>query len=88
MRVFPEANYSEKSKPCPICGTKENKPVVLVGIAGSENGRIMEAVQVHLECLDLYYYPPEPEIDKAGIIAQRIELKAGGANNDEEKDNR
>ncbi len=52
MRVFDEPNLGG-GWTCPICGTAENKPVVLVGISGTEQGRNMQAEQVHLDCIDL-----------------------------------
>jgi hypothetical protein len=42
---------------CPICGKSDDMPVVLVGIAGTQEGHIMEAEQFHLACIDLTYYP-------------------------------
>ena len=38
---------------CPICKTGDDKPVVLVKIAGTEKDGIIEAKQIHLDCLDL-----------------------------------
>jgi hypothetical protein len=40
---------------CPICKTKKQKPVVLIGVAGTQKGNNMQAVQIHLECLELIY---------------------------------
>lgn len=54
MRVFKHMNTSGKDV-CPVCGTKEDKETVLIGIVGTEKGNNMQAVQVHLECLDLVY---------------------------------
>ena len=51
MRVFEHPNL-ENFK-CPICGTSDDKPVVLVAIDGTEKGRNMEARQYHIECIDL-----------------------------------
>ena len=52
MRVFEHPNFGE-GVTCPICDTAEDKPTVLVGIDGTEDGAIIEAMQVHLDCLDL-----------------------------------
>jgi hypothetical protein len=38
---------------CPICKTKEDKPVVLVGMDGTQKDRIIQAIQVHVDCIDL-----------------------------------
>jgi len=52
MRVFEHGNFRALDK-CPICGTAEDKPVVLVEKAGTFNDGICEAIQVHLDCLEL-----------------------------------
>lgn len=49
MKVFNEIN-SEGNR-CPICGTYEIKPVVLIAIEGTADGNNVEAMQVHLDCL-------------------------------------
>lgn len=54
MRVFKKPNTSGGWK-CPICKTDDEKEVVLVGIAGTQEGRNIEAEQVHLDCLDLLF---------------------------------
>jgi len=55
VRIFDHPNMAQFC--CPICGASEDKPVVLIGIYGTENGRIMESEQVHADCLDsLRYY--------------------------------
>ena len=38
---------------CPICKTSEDKPVVLIGIEGTEDDGNMQARQYHLACIDL-----------------------------------
>jgi len=55
MRIFEHPNTTAKS--CPICHTMDDKPVTLISIAGTENGGICEAIQVHVDCLDLIYLP-------------------------------
>lgn len=55
MRTFDHPNTSSGWK-CPICNTSEDKPVVLIGIVGTEEDRNMEAEQFHLDCINLYYY--------------------------------
>ena len=40
---------------CPICKTKDEKEVVLIPIVGKQEGFNCEAIQVHLECLNLWY---------------------------------
>jgi len=39
---------------CPLCRTKADRPVVLVGIPGTEDDGIMQAKQIHAECYDLF----------------------------------
>lgn len=52
---------------CLVCQTNEDKPCALLGIIGSEeeDGN-MQAVQVHIDCLDLQYYP------QSRIIGQKV----------------
>ena len=56
MRIFKHPNISFGWK-CPICGTNEDKKVVLIGIYGTLKDKIMEAQQFHIDCIDLLYYP-------------------------------
>ena len=51
MRPFDHPNMTNFE--CPICHTADDKPVVLVGIDGTEDGGIMQAEQVHIECIEL-----------------------------------
>lgn len=52
MRIFDHANLTGGFT-CPICGNGEDRPVTLIGIDGTEEGNIMEAAQVHVDCLEL-----------------------------------
>lgn len=52
MRVFDHPNM--EGFVCPICKTSEDKPVVLIGIASTAEGGIMQARQYHLECIELF----------------------------------
>lgn len=66
MRIFDHPNMGGGFI-CPACGTSEDKPVVLIAIDGTEEGRIAQAAQVHADCLDdLRIYKD------TGIIAMRI----------------
>jgi hypothetical protein len=65
MRVFKKPNLNNNWK-CIICNTNEEKEVVLIGIAGTEDGGNIEAEQVHLSCLNLTYYK------ESSVIAQRV----------------
>jgi hypothetical protein len=66
MRVFDHPNLTD-GWTCPICGKADDKPVVLIVIAGTQDGNIAEAEQFHLECL-------EPEYVKSHkIIIQVLE---------------
>lgn len=73
MKVFDHPNIENGWK-CPICGTNEDKEIVLIGIAGTEEGNIQEAEQFHLDCLELQYYKSKPEEDavKNGIIRPNL----------------
>lgn len=50
MRTFEHFN---KKTGCIICGKTTDTPPVLIAIDGTGDGKIAEAEQVHLECLDL-----------------------------------
>ncbi len=56
MKIFQHANLGGKDT-CLVCGKAEDKPVILVGIVGTEEGHNMKARQVHVDCIDLLYYP-------------------------------
>lgn len=51
MRIFDHPNTSGGFS-CPVCKKADDKPIVLIGIQGTEEGMNMEAKQVHLDCLD------------------------------------
>lgn len=55
MRVFDEPNVSN-GWACPICGEATKKPVVLIGIKGTEEGRNIQAEQFHLDCIELTFF--------------------------------
>ncbi|KKK81128.1 hypothetical protein LCGC14_2816590 [marine sediment metagenome] len=63
MKVFPHMNTSGPEV-CPVCKTKDDKPVVLIGIDGTENGGNIQAKQIHLDCINLRCY----EVDNKLII--------------------
>jgi len=54
MRTFKEPNLTNDWK-CPICNKADKKEVVLIGIAGTEDDGIVEAEQIHLNCISLIY---------------------------------
>jgi len=49
-KIFEHGNWSHNEQ-CPICGTDDDRRVVLIRILGTEDGQNMQAVQVHLDCL-------------------------------------
>ena len=55
MKIFDEPNLSGDWV-CPICGTNENKEVTLIGIDGTGKGNNMQAIQVHMDCIELTFY--------------------------------
>lgn len=65
MRIFKQMNTNAK-EPCPICKTKKNKPVVLIAKQGTQKGYNAEAIQVHVDCLDLWF------IEENNLIYQVI----------------
>lgn len=66
MRVFDHPNMDGFR--CPICGTSEDKPVVLIGVNGTEDGNIMEARQYHLDCIELV----EHTLSSSKVIAMQF----------------
>jgi hypothetical protein len=62
MRVFKHFN-SITDASCPICNTKDDKKVVLVAKCGTKEGCNAEAVQVHLDCLELWYAVTDENIN-------------------------
>lgn len=65
MNVLEHPNMSNFK--CPICGTSEDKPIVLIPIDGTEvpGTRRQKARQYHLECIQL----TESEIHGVGVTA-------------------
>jgi hypothetical protein len=57
---------------CPICKTNKNGKAVLIGIDGTQKDNIEEAMQVHLDCINLRVKTEE------GIIYQLIDKKEHG----------
>ena len=51
MRTF--EHFNQSGAPCPICGTNEDKPPVLIPLGGTEEGNFCQALQIHLDCIDL-----------------------------------
>jgi len=52
MRIFNHPAITDDWK-CPICNTNEDKPIVLIPIAGTRQGNNMQAEQFHVDCIDL-----------------------------------
>jgi hypothetical protein len=55
MRAFDEPNL-HGGWVCPICGTSAVKPVVLIGIEGTQEGHNIQAEQFHLDCIELTFF--------------------------------
>ena len=51
MRTFEHPNFSGDWV-CPICGTAEDKPIVLIPIQGTQKGNNCQAEQYHEHCID------------------------------------
>ena len=69
MRSFNHPNVLHFE--CPICKTKDDKPVVLIGIIGTEEDGVVEVRQYHLDCIDLR----EQNYGDGKIIFQIVEDK-------------
>ena len=52
MKIFDHPNIDADWK-CPICYTNTDKPVILIGIHGTEYGRNIESKQIHIDCIEL-----------------------------------
>ncbi len=44
-----------KNDKCKVCGTNDDKPCVLVGIDGTSDGHIEEAIPIHVDCVKLRF---------------------------------
>ena len=51
MKVFAKINKSIK---CEICGTTKPGKAVLIPISGTGKGYNYQAIQVHLDCIELF----------------------------------
>jgi hypothetical protein len=67
MRPFDHPNMSHGFK-CPICKTNDDKPVVLIGVNGTQDDGIIEGHQYHLDCIDLLEY----DLNDKTLIAQQF----------------
>ena len=52
MKIF--ENFNQNSN-CPICKTNKEGKAVLIPIDGTNKDNISEAIQVHLDCIELRY---------------------------------
>jgi hypothetical protein len=59
MRIFEHPNLTNFI--CPICGTSDDKQIVLIPISGTQDGGNMQARQYHLDCIDIWEYKFEGE---------------------------
>lgn len=66
MNIFEKPNTTNNWK-CPICNKNTENKVVLIGIDGTERDKIIEAEQVHFNCLDLRFNKEH------GLIYQKVE---------------
>jgi hypothetical protein len=73
MRTF--KHFNQSGAPCPICGTVDDKPPVLVPIYGTEDDGICEALQIHLDCINLTAYRENGRII-LGMAAEEIKERA------------
>ena len=63
MRTFDDMGEGIK---CIICGTSKPGKTILIGKDGTQDGKIEEAVPVHLDCIELRYS------EEAGLIYQKV----------------
>ena len=67
MKTF--KHFNQSGEPCPICGTVDDKPPVLIPLNDTECDGICEAVQIHLDCINLTAYRKNGEI-MLGMVAK------------------
>lgn len=67
MRSFEHMNMNGEDV-CPICKKKEDKPVVLVGIDGTQKDGNIRCMQIHVDCINLLI----KDIGDEYIIYQRV----------------
>jgi RNA polymerase subunit RPABC4/transcription elongation factor Spt4 len=56
MKTFKHMNTTGPEV-CPVCKTKEDKQVTLVPIYGTQEGNIAQAIQIHVDCINLTMRP-------------------------------
>lgn len=52
MKIFAKPNLNDRKWVCPICRKNTEKQITLIPINGTQNGSIIRAEQVHVDCLD------------------------------------
>ncbi len=65
-RIFDHPNMHKFE--CLLCGGKQDRPVLLIPIVGTQDGHICETIQVHHDCLldKVMYYKDQKIIIAAG----------------------
>jgi len=53
MKIFKHFNQHEYARPCFICGLKKDGKTILVAMDGTEQENTEEAMQIHLDCINL-----------------------------------
>jgi hypothetical protein len=71
MRIFKEFN---RSSDCIICHTKKKGKAVLLGLDGTREDNIEEALQIHLDCLKLRI-DKDKNNPKQGLIYQFLNFQ-------------
>jgi hypothetical protein len=64
-RIFPKFNKHTK---CPICGTTDDKPAILLQIDGTEDDGLVECMQVHLDCVGNLGLRVKPNFDNENAL--------------------
>lgn len=70
MKMF--KGFNSEGEPCIVCNTNEDKPCTLIPIIGTEDGNLMQAKAVHVDCLEFYYYGGRDPEHK--IIAMKLSI--------------
>jgi hypothetical protein len=69
LNIFKQGNWKDAKRLCPICNSGKDGEVILIPIYDKIEGFNAEAIQVHLEYLDLFFN------ETTGIIYQTTKEK-------------
>jgi hypothetical protein len=74
VRVF-QHYPQDTTHVCPVCGTKDDKECVLIGIEGTQEGHNIQAHPFHIECIDLVWHHQQRTPQGRHIVAMGFHPK-------------